>query len=81
MSDYTVEIQASDADRDIWQALHPAENGTGDSAEEIARWTAGNQNVADGPNWRVCVWNGHDADTGTEPAHVLYAEDVQEVQR
>ena len=68
---YTVEIQASNADRDIWQALAPAETVTEvGTAGEIAQMVALNQNVADGDNWRVCVWDGADADTGVEPAHI-----------
>jgi hypothetical protein len=78
MSDYIVEIQASNSDGTIWQALAPAETVTTDdaSAEEVAREVAGNQNIAEGGNWRVCVWDGADADTGTEPAYALDATDA-----
>jgi len=74
MSEYTVEIQAGDERGDVWQALHPAETVTaleGESAEQIAAFAATNQTVADGGNWRVCVWEGADADTGSEPVHIL----------
>lgn len=68
MTTYTVEIQASNADRTIWQALAPAETiETDDTAAEVAADTAANQNLAEGSDWRVRVWEGDDADTATEP--------------
>ncbi|MBF9135238.1 hypothetical protein I0C86_41040 [Plantactinospora sp. S1510] len=73
-----MEIQASDADETIWQALHPAENVKqieGETAEDVARWVAGNQTVAEGPHWRVAVWTGADADTVGEPAAIWSADD------
>jgi hypothetical protein len=71
---YTVEIQASDADQSIWQALHPAETVEADSAEDAAQMTAQNQNIADGDRWRVLAWDGADADTGTKPAAEVYPQ-------
>lgn len=82
MNAYTVEIQASNDQREVWQALMPAETvdladyGPGATAETIARDTATNQNVADGDHWRIVVWEGDDADTADEPAYVLNSEDV-----
>lgn len=74
LSTYTVVIQASDADGDIWQALHPAETiTTADSAEQVARDVAQNQNLAEGTGWRVRVWLGDDTDTATEPAAEYHA--------
>nr|MDT0658013.1 type II toxin-antitoxin system Phd/YefM family antitoxin [Micromonospora sp. DSM 115978] len=71
---YTIEIQES-ADGQAWQALAPAETVTdGESAEQVAQDVAVNQNVADGGLWRVCIWRGADADTGTEPAYTLDGE-------
>lgn len=68
MPTYTVQIQASGLDRDIWQTLSPAETIEDDlTAAELAQWVAGNQNVAKSGTWRVQVWDGADADTGTEP--------------
>lgn len=76
---YTVVVEASNEDGTIWQALEPAENidtaAWGDkpwTAEEVAAVTASDQNIADGENWRVRVWEGQDADTGTEPAAEHY---------
>lgn len=68
MSTYTVQIEGS-ADGQTWQAVHPAENVSDfdGTAQELADWTATNQTVADGETWRVRVWDGADADTGTEP--------------
>jgi hypothetical protein len=82
MTDYTVEIQASAPEVDSfgettgfrWQALHPA--GTyldGDSPEKVARDVAVHQHLAEGPGWRVVVWDGANADTGVEPTFVLAA--------
>lgn len=69
MTAYTVAIQASNADQSIWQTLAPAETvETDDTADELAAEVAAHQNLADGSNWRVRVWEGEDADTGVEPA-------------
>jgi hypothetical protein len=75
MTTYTVEIQAGNEDGTIWQALAPAENveAIGDeSAEDVAVWTAKNQTVADGGNWRVMVWDGADAETDDRTAVATY---------
>ncbi len=80
MTEYTVEIQASNGDDIVWQALMLAENvetgawGPNWSAEDVARWTADNQTITEDAlnGWRVCVWLGADADTGMEPAAVYY---------
>ena len=71
MGTYTVQVEAYGDD--IWQALAPAETMDADSAMDAAHWTATNQDLADGDNWRVCVWFG--ADTSTEAAHLEYASD------
>lgn len=85
MSTYTIEIQASDEAGDIWQALEPAETvdtdaddyigDSTDTAVQVAEAVAAHQNLAEGTNWRVRVWDGPDADTGTEPAAEAYAPD------
>jgi hypothetical protein len=77
---YTVEFQASDDSGQVWQAMHPAETVTAFNDEtvgQVARFAAGNQDIAEGTNWRVAVWDGRDADTGTDPVYVLYAADVR----
>lgn len=69
MTAFTVQIEASNADGTIWQALAPAETvDSDDTAAELAAEVAANQNIAEGSNWRVRVWDGEDADTGTDPA-------------
>jgi hypothetical protein len=68
MSEYTVEIVASNANGLTWQAMAPAETVTAESAAEAARITAQNQNIAEGDNWMVRAWDGADADTSTYPA-------------
>jgi hypothetical protein len=71
MTTYTVEIQASNEDGTIWQAVHPAENieTHGDeTAIDIARRVAGTQMYSDGDRWRVMVWEGADADTHNRAA-------------
>lgn len=72
MEQYTVVVEASNADGTIWQALAPAETAEGDTTESVAQWTATNQTVADGDNWRVLVWDGADADTNAKPAYEYY---------
>lgn len=73
---YTVAIQAWSTAGRAWQALEPAETHVFDgSAQELADWAAGNQTVVDKADdtvgaWRVAVWDGAGADTGTEPAAV-----------
>ncbi len=67
MSEYTVLVEAGDADGAEWQALAPPQVAVGDSAAEVARWTATNQDVAEG-YWRVRVWDGANADTNADPA-------------
>lgn len=74
MPTYTIEIQASNDDQTIWQTLAPAETiDSDDTAAEVAAEVAANQTIAEGSNWRVRVWEGADADTGTEPAAVHVA--------
>lgn len=76
---YTVEIQARNEEGAIWQAMQPAENVTDPGpADQVALDVLANQNVLsldDGGPWRIVVWNGADADTGTDPVHIL--DDVQ----
>ena len=62
MNEFTVLVEVGSADGDEWQELAPPEITLGDSATEVARWTATNQDVAQG-NWRVRVWDGGHADT------------------
>lgn len=72
MSEYTVLVEAGNADGAEWQALAPPTTTAGDSAAEVARWTATNQDVAEG-HWRVRVWDGRKADTRTAPAAEVYS--------
>lgn len=68
MTTYTVVIEASDENNAVWQALEPAETVDDDgTAAEVAAWTAQNQNIVDRGPWRVRVWIGNDADTGSQP--------------
>jgi hypothetical protein len=84
VSHYTVEIQAGNEDATIWHALRPAENlsttGTAETAASDAfdnQTTAGDDDeynplLDDGlPSWRIVVWDGADADTGSTPAYIL----------
>jgi hypothetical protein len=72
MGEYTVRIDAGSGDGTHWRALAPPKITTGDSAAEVARWTATNQDVAEG-SWRVRVWDGAHADTREEPAAEVYS--------
>lgn len=91
MYSYTVQIQgyggsagsassgavAFSPEYSIWQALAPAETVTAGSADEAARDTAHNQNIAEGTNWRVAAWEGAAADTSIEPAATYDSEGSQ----
>lgn len=75
MTTYTVQIEASTADGGIWQALAPSEQITSTgNAEDVAEITAADQNVAEGNDWRVVVWEGDRAEG--EPAYVLAGADA-----
>jgi hypothetical protein len=74
MHEYTVLVEAGEADGD-WQALAPPSTTSGDSAVEVARWTAMSQDVVEG-QWRVRVWDGADADTSAEPAAEVYSNSL-----
>ena len=71
MSEYTVLVEADDIDGIEWQAVAPPQTAVGDSAVEVARWTATNQDVTEG-HWRVRVWDGADADTSADPAAEVF---------
>lgn len=68
---FTVQVEAGSDDGSQRQAVHPAESVVqpwGTDPFDMARWVRSNQTVADGPNVRIRVWHGLDADTGSEPA-------------
>lgn len=74
---YTVEIEAGNDDGTIWQAVHPAETvdtatwtrtGAEWEPSAVAEEVAAHQTVAEAGRFRVRVWPGADADTGSEPA-------------
>ena len=71
MSEYTVLVEVGDTDRTEWQAVAPPQTAVGDSAVEVAQWTATNQDVAKG-HWHVRVWDGADADTNADPAAEVF---------
>ena len=75
MSEYTVVVEAGDADGADWRPLAPPTTTPGDSAVEVARWTATNQDVVEG-HWRVRVWDGADADTTADPAAEVYSNSL-----
>ncbi len=72
MNEYTVMVEAGDADGREWLTLAPPSTTVGDTAVEVARWTATNQDVAEG-NWRVRVWDGRNADISADPAAEVYS--------
>jgi hypothetical protein len=72
MGEYTVLVEAGSTDGTDWQALAPPETAVGDGATEVARWTATNQDLAEG-HWRVRVWNGANADISLDPAAEVYS--------
>jgi hypothetical protein len=68
---YTVQIHGDDDVRGHWEA--PAENvADSGSPEQGALDAVDDQTVIDlDQPWQVHVWAGADADTTTEPVHVL----------
>lgn len=78
MSDYTVQIQASNAAGDIWQPMRPAETirDVTDSPEKLARDVAATEIASDDGNWRIVVWSGADADITVAPVHVYTATPI-----
>ena len=72
MGDYTVLIEAGDSEGEQWHPVAPPQATIGDSAAEVARWTAVNQDVAEG-HWRVRVWDGRHGDTNADPAAEVYS--------
>ena len=76
MSEYTVLVEAGDEAGAQWQPLAPPKSAVGDSAVEVARWTATNQDVVEG-RWRVRVWDGHHADTSADPAAEVYSSTLR----
>jgi hypothetical protein len=72
MDEFTVLVEAGDDDGGEWQALAPPQTTVGDSAAEVARWTAVNQDVAEG-HWRVRVWDGGGADVSADPTAEVYS--------
>lgn len=74
---YTIQIEAASTDGKTWQAIHPAETveaEPGETATDIAKWTASNQTIADGDLWRVVVWEGDDTNGTPDHAHYEPAE-------
>lgn len=68
---FTVQIEAT-SDGTAWQAIAPSEiveADLGETAQDVAEWTASNQTEADGDGWRILVWDG--TDTSADPAAVL----------
>lgn len=75
MPAYTVQIEASNADATVWQAISLSEDvqDTG-TAQDVAEAVGNNQDVAY-DNWRVLVWEGAGADTSSVPAYTFdYAQ-------
>lgn len=78
---YTVEVQNSD-DGESWQPAAPAQTITVTDDERLRAWQVskpigGSQTVAPTDAfWRVCVWNGSEADHHTEPASIYYSPEI-----
>lgn len=76
---YTVQVEASNADGTIWQAVAPSETvnltAPGWTPQKVAEMAARDQTEADGHNWRVRVWTGGNADTSSASAAEIYGEE------
>jgi hypothetical protein len=68
VNDYTVIIEERD-DAGAWLPLAPPETVSDEgTADEVARWRAGNDTMAAAGVWRVRVWDGADADPDSPEA-------------
>ena len=67
MPDYTIQVDMEDVDGN-WLLIHRSTNVTDErDPGSLADWVADNHTVADGADWRVRVWRGHDAGVDTPP--------------
>lgn len=55
MTTYQIEIQASNAEGDIWQTMHLDSIATDQDPADLAADVAANQNIAEGDGWRVRI--------------------------
>ncbi|MEV8639399.1 hypothetical protein AB0395_47880 [Streptosporangium sp. NPDC051023] len=68
-ADYTIQIQMADIEEGDW-IVSRLRNVTDErTPRDLAIATMERNFVADGADWRVRVWLGHDADPDTKPAY------------
>lgn len=77
MMEYTIQVEMEDIDGN-WMLAYRLPDLTDDrDTGSLADWAADTYPVADGADWRVRVWLGHDADATTEPACQLLVNDYE----
>ncbi|SHN14131.1 hypothetical protein [Cryptosporangium aurantiacum] len=69
MADYTVQIETSDYDYD-WRVVSRWAHVTDDrTPADLGEWVVQTNWIADGADWRVRIWPGHDADPESKPVY------------
>jgi hypothetical protein len=76
-TDYTIQIDMEDAHGD-WSIAHRLPDVTDErDAGSLADWAADTYVVADGADWRIRVWLGHDADADADPVSHLVVNEYE----
>ncbi|MFG3709001.1 hypothetical protein ACGF7U_30330 [Micromonospora sp. NPDC047670] len=74
---YTIQVDMEDVDGN-WIIVHRSPDVTDDrDPSSLAHWVADTHVVADGADWRVRVWLGHDAGADTEPVCSLLVNEYE----
>ncbi|WIM98751.1 hypothetical protein ACTOB_002361 [Actinoplanes oblitus] len=67
--DYTIQIESSDYDYD-WQVVSRSPHVTDDrDPATLGDAVVEDHWIADGADWRVRIWLGHDADPESKPVY------------
>jgi len=65
--DYTIQVECSDYDYD-WRVVSRSARVTDERPPaSLGESVVQSHWIADGADWRVRIWLGHDADPGTQP--------------
>ncbi|MFI5956176.1 hypothetical protein [Cryptosporangium sp. NPDC051539] len=68
-TDYTVQIECSDYDYD-WRVVRRLAHVTDERTSSVlGEWFVQTNWIADGADWRVRIWLGHDADPESKPVY------------
>lgn len=69
-TDYTIQIETLELDDDTWRVVSRSPQVTDErAANDLGEWVVQDHWIADGADWRVRIWLGHDADPETIPVY------------